>query len=351
MSTHQNRAAWLTEAKARPLTISEAPMPTPQNDEVVIKVHAAAVNPADWAIQAMGILVKPENYPYILGCDIAGVVTSVGPKNTRFREGDRVTATCLSFLTLDSRNSGFQEYVVGMEPLVAKLPDAVGFTEGSVLPIALCTAAYSLFMKDCLALDYPRAGIKPNEKGKLLLVWGGGSSVGACAIQLAKAAGYTVAATSSSKNFGLMKDIGVDLVFDYKSEGVVDEIVESLKGKGEQLAGVFDSILAEDTIRSCAEIANRLEGRKHVGTVLAPGMPFPKGLPEGVDLSVTNCTAIRDNEVGQRIWADWLAGALADGSMKCKPDPEVVGKGLEKMQDALDAMGKGVSARKIVVEL
>lgn len=350
MSTHQNKAAWLTGPKARPLVVSAAPMPTPRNDEVVIRVHAAAVNPADWAMQALGILIKPENYPYILGCDVAGVVTSVGPDNTRFAEGDRVTACCLSFLTLDGRNSGFQEYAVGTEPLVAKLPDAVSFAEGSVLPLALCTAAYSLFMRDCLALDLPRAGARPNEKGEVLLVWGGGSSVGACAIQAAKAAGYIVAATSGAANLGRMRELGADLVFDYRGEGVVDEIVSGLRGEGD-LAGVFDAIMAEDTIRSCAEIASRLEGRKHVGTVLAPGMAFPAGLPGGVELSVSASQQISENEVGRRIWVDWLAGALADGSMKCKPDPEVVGKGLERMQDALDAMGKGVSARKIVVEL
>ncbi|KAI0129812.1 chaperonin 10-like protein [Xylariales sp. AK1849] len=349
MSTFRNRAAWLTEPKARPLKVDEAPVPTPQSDEVVIKVRAVALNPADPAIQALGILIKPENYPYLLGLDVAGVVTAVGPENTRFKEGDRVTAAAMAFTKLDMKYGGFQEYMVGVEPFIAKIPDHVSFNEGCVLPLGLCTAAYSLFMKHCLALDFPKIGTKPNEKGKILLVWGGSSSVGACAIQAAKSAGYAVAATASAKNFGLLEEMGVDYMFDYAGSDAVEAIISGLKDKGE-LAGIFCAIIAADTIISCTDIAKRLKGRKHVGTVIPPGMPFPEGVSEGVELSISASIEM-DTEVAKGIWVDWLADALADGSMKCRPNPEVIGKGLEKLQDAVDVLAEGVSAMKIVVEL
>lgn len=345
----RNRTVWLPAPKADPI-IAESPMPTASGSEVIIKVGAVAINPCDWAIQVLGKLLKPEDYPYVNGCDVAGVVVSLGPQNTRFQIGDRVTAIATVFELEDPKYGAFQEYVVGTEPLMAKIPDSVSFAEAAVLPLTLCTAACSLFMKDRLGLELPRAGTAANSKAEVLLVWGGSSSVGCNAIQAAKAAGYTVAATASPKNFGLMRSIGTDYVFDYNGENVVDEIVSALQGK-EKLAGVFDAIITEPTIRACAEIASRLEGKKHVGTVLAPGMPPPTGTPEGVEISVGACTAIRRSDLGSAIWAEWLPEALADGSMLCKPDPEIVGKGLERIRDAVEAMGKGVSAKKLVVEL
>jgi NADPH:quinone reductase-like Zn-dependent oxidoreductase len=311
-------------------------------------VHSAALNPADGAVQKLGIVVPAEDYPYILSTDIAGIITAVGPDNTRFKPGDRVTALCQALRKKDPKYGGFQFYAVAYEPQLAKIPDHVSFNEGSVLPLGLATAAYALFEKSALALDLPiPGGNKPN--GKLLLVWGGASSVGACAIQAAKAAGYTIAATASARNFVLLREIGAEYVFDYSSAGVVDEIVAALAGKGE-MAGIFAAISKPPVLAQCAAIARRLEGRKHVGTVRPPGFPPLEGWPEDVEVSDNCSTRIEDSEVGAAVWT-WLEGALADGSMKCRPHYEVVGKGLEAVQGALDLMFKGVSAKKLVVEI
>ncbi|KAI1840996.1 hypothetical protein JX266_012777 [Neoarthrinium moseri] len=345
----ENRTAWLPQQKAYPMTVSSGPVPEPKGTEVLVRVRAVAINPCDWAVQILGLVVKAERYPYINGVDVAGEIVSVGPENTRFNIGDRVTAMATMFFSKGPSYGAFQEYMLGVDPLVAKIPDHVSFKEAAVLPLGLSTAIHQLFTKDGLALDYPRVGTPVNSKGKVVIVWGGSSSVGANAIQTAKAAGYTVAATASKKNFGLMEEIGVDYIFDYNSDNVVEEIVATLKNR-EPLAGIFDAIILESTIRACADIASKLEGNKHVGTVLAPGMPLPTGTPEGVKLSLNELSFI-ESEVGRAIWVDWLSDALADGSMKCKPNPELVGRGLEKIQDAVDLMGKGVSAKKLAVEL
>lgn len=181
-------------------------------------------------------------------------------------------------------------------------------------------------------------------------MWGGSSSVGACAIQAAKAAGYTVAATASTKNFGLLQEIGAEYMFDYNNETVVDDIVAALQGKGE-MVGVFCAIGSPAVLAQCAAVVGRLEGRKHVATVRPPGFPALEAWPEGIEISNNASITIAKNEVGRAIWGEWLEGALADGSMKCRPHYEVVGKGLEGVQGALDVMSKGVSAKKLVVEI
>jgi NADPH:quinone reductase-like Zn-dependent oxidoreductase len=91
------KAAWLVAAKTEPLEVGPAPAPIPKGTEVVIQVHSAAINPADAAIQKLGIVVQANQYPYMLGNDIVGIVSAIGPNNTRFKPGDRVTAVCIFY--------------------------------------------------------------------------------------------------------------------------------------------------------------------------------------------------------------------------------------------------------------
>jgi NADPH:quinone reductase-like Zn-dependent oxidoreductase len=346
----RNRSAVLPRIKAHPMVITTSQIPVPTGSEVLIHVRAVAINPADWAVQALGLVIKPEFYPYVNGVDVSGDVVSVGPCQERFKPGDRVTATAMAYLLGETKYGAFQEYMIGVEPLLAKIPDRVSYGEAAVLPLGLTTAATMLFSPELMELDLPKSNTPVNSKGKVVIIWGGSSSVGSNAIQTVKAAGYIVAATASKKNHDLMKEMGVDYVFDYNTEGVVDDIVETLKDKGE-LAGIFDAIFLEPTIIACAEIASRLEGKRNVGTVLVPTIPAPSGLPNSVRVIVNESVRLNKTETGKAIWIDWLADALEDGSMKCLPPPDVVGKGLEEIQKAVDTISKGVSGKKLVVEL
>ncbi|KAK7039691.1 chaperonin 10-like protein [Favolaschia claudopus] len=348
-TTTTNKAAWLLTPKTTPLEIAPAPLPTPHKTEVVVQVHSVAINPADAAIQHLGVVLDAEHYPYILGFDIAGVVTAVGPSNKRFQPGDRVTALGIAYALRDTRYGAFQHYAVVDEPVLAKIPDSLGFNDACVLGAGLSTAADALFNRNAMALDFPKpGGNKPN--GKTLLVWGGASSVGACAIQAAKAAGYTIAATASARNFDLLREIGAEYVFDYTSATVIEDVVDALKDKVE-MAGIFCAIIDPAVLTQCAAISARLGGRKHVGTVRPPGFPPLENWPQDIEVSECNCCDVAKNEVGPKVWGSWLEAALADGSMKCRPRCEVVGKGLEGLQGALDLMFKGVSAKKLVVEI
>ncbi|KAF7358922.1 Zinc-binding alcohol dehydrogenase domain-containing protein cipb [Mycena sanguinolenta] len=312
-----NKAAWLPAAKAN-IEVGPAPVPTPTGTEVVIQVHSAALNPAD----------------------AAGIVHAVGPNNTRFKPGDRVIALCRAFARKNPAYSGFQLYSIVDEPMLAKIPDHMSFNEACVFGLGLATAAYSLFNKDALALDLPvPGGNAPN--GKLLLIWGGASSVGGL--------------WHSGRQGSRVHDCGDGEREELRpaardGDSVVDDIVTALKGKGE-MAGVFCAIIAPAVLAQCAAIIGRLEGRKHVATVRPPGFPALEDWPEGIETSVNASTTIAETEVGRGVFGVWLEAALADGSIKGRPQYDVVGRGLEGVQGALDMMFEGVSAKKLVVEI
>ncbi|KAF9776357.1 hypothetical protein IL306_005489 [Fusarium sp. DS 682] len=346
----QNRSAVLPHPKAHPMVITSSPAPVPTEDEILIRVRAVAINPADYAVQKLGVVIKPEFYPYVNGIDVSGDVVSVGPGQAKFKPGDRVVAHAIAWQNGENKYGAFQEYTVVVEPMVAKIPDRMPFKEAAVLPLGLTTSSAMLFSPSLMGLDPPMAGTEENSKGKVVVVWGGSSSVGSNAIQTVKAAGYIVAATASKHNHGLMREMNVDYIFDYKKDGIVDDMIDTLSGSGE-LAGVYCAVYSDTAITACATIVDRLPGKKCLGTILPPGMPVPGTIPAGVQVLINDHVHFGSTETGKRLWGDWLPGALEDGSMKCMPHPEVVGGGLEAIQDAVDAIGKGVSGKKLVVEL
>jgi NADPH:quinone reductase-like Zn-dependent oxidoreductase len=274
-----NKAAWLTAAKVKPFKIDDSPMPVPKANEVVIKNRAVAINPTDWAMQALGGIPLP--YPYIEGCDTAGEIVAVGSSVQDFKVGDRVLAVMIAYISHNVSNAAFQLFSLAGDNCIAKIPDNISYAEASVLPLAISTAASAIFQQDNLALQLPQ--INPNPTGKVVLVWGGSSSLGSCAIQLIGAAGYDVAATASSHNLDYCKSLGAKYVFDHAKEGVVEDIITALKGV--ESAGAFCAIMVPDVIKQCGKVVSELGGSKFVSTVYAPFMPLQDGLPSDVKTS------------------------------------------------------------------
>ena len=265
-------------------------MPEPTEHEVTIRTRAVSFAPVDYGIQAYGIII--EEFPAVLGCDVAGEVTAIGSGVTSVEVGDRVLGMVdHAFASgLDNMGKGtYQLYCNVKDFFVAKLPHSVEFKDACVLPLGVCTAAVMLFRDDCLALPHPQ--LAPKSTGKVLLVWGGSSSVGSCGIQLAKAAGLEIATTCSARNFDYCREVGADYVFDYNSESVVDDIVGALKGK--DFAGVFDAIIDPQTYIKGAEIAHQLGGKQMVATVLPPTMQYEEPLPHGVKIAYSESLALR----------------------------------------------------------
>jgi NADPH-dependent curcumin reductase CurA len=180
-----------------------------------------------------------------------------------------------------------------------------------------------------------------------VLVWGGSSSVGASAIQLAVGAGHTVVSVAGSKNVKAVKELGAREVFDYNSSSVADDIVSAIQASGTEFVGVCDCIGTPDAAAAWTPVYKKLGGR--YGTV----MPEPKGLPEGIEgaFVFAPSVALADRYVGEAVWGQYVPKALEEGKLKAKPDPMVIKGGLEKVQEGIDRCKQGVSFAKVVVEL
>lgn len=191
----------------------------------------------------------------------------------------------------------------------------------------------------------PTSASKRSSTGKSVLVWGGSSSVGATAIQLAAAAGHKVVSIASKHNLEKVKDLGADAVFDYKSSSVADDIIAALEGT--EFAGVCDCIGDAVAAKAWAPVYKKLGGR--YGSV----MPGAEGLPEGIQgASVfAPSVAFDDKYVGDAVWGKFVPEALEKGVLKALPGPVVIKGGLEAVQKGYDEQKKGVSFGKIVVEL
>ncbi len=361
-----NTAAWLGAKQAK-LEVKPAPYTSPREDEIVIKNHAVAINPVDWLKQVLGnVMFSWITYPFVLGSDLAGEVVEVGSAVTRFNVGDRVLGHAVG---MDKkRNSpaegAFQAYTVVLAHMAAPIPRTLSYENAAVLPLALSTAACGLFQKDHLALHYPSA--TPTPTGQTLLVWGGSTSVGSNAIQLAVAAGYEVITTSSPRNFDYVKKLGASQTLDYNSTTVVKDVIEAFKGK--TIAGAL--AIGSGSAEACLDIVHACNGAKFVSTATSP-VSFDNGMTAGVVLQLVSSnvslrvksrrrgirtkfifgTTLKNNEVSKVIYEDFLPQALADGRYVAAPDPYVIGTGLEYVQAGLDAQRKGVSAKKVVVSL
>lgn len=366
-----NRAAWLTGKQNEPLEVKTAPYTQPGQHEIVVKTRAIAINPVDASKQAMGdMMFGWIKYPFILGDDVAGEVVEVGPLVSRFQPGDRVVGHAVSIDKRSNRacEGAFQEYVVLRDNLVSAIPDDLSFERACVLPLCLSTAACGLFMKDYLGLQHPTPKTQKNATGQVVLIWGGSTSLGSNAVQLAVAAGYEVITTASPKNFDYVRKLGATQVFDYKSATARTDIVAALKGK--KFAGAL--AIGDGSMEACIDIVAATDGRKFISQA---SLPQPKqSPPKGMNLvtfiagflwfSVSTMFTCRmkgiqykfiwgddvmANEVGSAIYEDFLPEALATGKYVTAPEPEIVGQGLEEIQTGLELVRKGVSTKKLVV--
>lgn len=367
----ENHAAWLTGNKVRPLQVKPAPYTSPGEGQIVIRNYAIAINIIDWRLQELGtgMMYKWIKYPCILGSDVAGEVVEVGPQVTRFKVGDRVAGQAVG--KDEKRNSdaegAFQLYVVLLDHMASPIPGHMPYENACVLPLSASTAACGLFETDQLGLQLSSVNSKP--KGETVLIWGGSTSVGSSAIQLAVSAGYEVFTTSSPHNFKYVKSLGAAKAFDYKSKTVVDDIVKAFKGK--KAAGAIS--IASDGTERCMDILARCNGNKFVSLAAYPvpdKIPahFPtlqtmfmfvtrslvywfKSKTMGVHYNMIFASSLVDNGVGKAVYEGFLPRALEDGKFLASPEPSVVGSGLESIQAALDYHKAGVSAKKIVVSL
>ncbi|KUJ14570.1 putative alcohol dehydrogenase [Mollisia scopiformis] len=369
----KNRAAYL-EAKMSPkLVVRSAPYTSAKAGQIVIKNHALAINPLEWLIQERGnIMFGWLKYPFVLGADNAGEVVEVGPGVTRFKIGDRVLGHCAgtSEPINDSAQGGFQEYTVLLEHMSTPIPESISYERACVLPLGLSTAVCGLFQTDQLSLPLPTSPAR-KPTGKTLLIWGGSTSVGVNAIQLAISAGYEVITTCSPRNYELVKSLGACGAFDYNSPTVVADIVRAFNSANRISGGAMS--IGQGAATKCIDVLSQVQGDKFLSMA---SYPVPQVLPKhfgaaytiwtfltgmveiwfkskmnGVKFGTIIASTLIDNGVGKKIYEGYLEKALEMGDLKPFPEPLVVGKGLEFVQEAMDRQKKGVSAKKVVVLL
>lgn len=189
------------------LEMKEVATPTPQANEVLIKVQATSANPLDWHLmRGEPFLARLENglqKPKVtrLGADVAGRVEAVGANVTRFQPGDAV------FGENFTRGLGaFAEYVAVSEDALALKPESLSFEAAAAVPIAALTALQGLRNKGQI------------QAGESVLVNGASGGVGTFAVQIAKALGAEVTGVCSTRNVELVRSIGADHVIDYTKE-------------------------------------------------------------------------------------------------------------------------------------
>lgn len=181
------------------LKIVEQPVPVPANDEVLIKVFAAAVNPVDWKIRKGNLrMMLSKKFPKTLGIEFSGIIEDVGSGVTGFRKGQRV------FAGKDYEGGGYSEYAVAKAGRTVLIPDSISFEEASTMAVAGMTALQGLRNKGKI-----KAGME-------VIINGASGGVGTYAVQIAKALGARVTAVCSAKNFDLVKSLGADVLIDYK---------------------------------------------------------------------------------------------------------------------------------------
>ena len=192
--------------KQVPLRLADMPTPEPHEDEVLVEVHAAGVNLLDAKIRGGEFkLILPYRLPLILGHDVAGVVVKVGTRVRQFKLGDEVYARADDF-----RIGTFAEFVPIKEASLALKPKGLTMEEAASIPLVGLTAWQALVEK---------AGLK---KGQKVFIQAGSGGVGTFAVQLAKHLGATVAATTGTTNVALVKNLGADVVIDYKTQDFED---------------------------------------------------------------------------------------------------------------------------------
>ena len=227
------------------LQMREMPHPEIKEDEALVKIYAAGVNPVDYKVRNGSMkFITGRKLPRILGGDLAGVVEQSG-KTSSFRPGDKV------FAMLTHATGSYAGFAAVKESQLCLIPEGISMTEAAATPLAALTA-FQAFQKGY--------GLKP---GDMVLVNGASGGVGSFAVQIAKAMGAHVTAVCSAANADFVANLGADNVIDYNKEDFtqLDSTFHT----------VFDAV-AKSSFRKCRKMIS--EGGKYVSTLPNNGLFF-----------------------------------------------------------------------------
>ncbi|MFH8383979.1 NADP-dependent oxidoreductase [Kitasatospora sp. NPDC018058] len=192
------------------LRLVETARPEPGRGEILVRVHAAGVNPADWKTRSRGTFVNGGTPPFILGWDVSGVVESVGYGVTIFRPGDEV----YGMPSFPNPAGAYADYVAAPARHFAPRPKGLTHVEAAGLPLAALTAWQALV---------DTADVRPGQR---VLIHAAAGGVGHLAVQIAKARGAYVIGTASGAKHELLRELGADELVDYRTRDVAEAVRE-----------------------------------------------------------------------------------------------------------------------------
>ncbi|EAU83237.1 hypothetical protein CC1G_12719 [Coprinopsis cinerea okayama7 len=320
--------------------LTTIPIPKPQPEEVIVKVEAAGLNPVDWKIQNYGVFV--EEYPAVLGTDIAGEIVELGEKVTTVAKGDKVVLQG-TYRKADE-SAGFQQYARADVHTLAKIPSNVTVVEAATLPVALTCAYVGLYNVDPHGLGFepPLTSGRGKYKDVPIVVLGGASSVGQYVLQLARASGFSpIITTASLKHTDFLKSLGATHILDRSlSTEALQAAVKEITST--PITTVYDAISSAETQKTGHEL-------------LAPGGQLLVTLPPSVEaakekkvLGVLGVKQLPHNVQLLRDLYAKLPELLKDGVIKPNR-AETLPNGLNGIKDGLQRMKEDkVSGTKLV---
>jgi NADPH2:quinone reductase len=274
----------------------ERPAPVPQADEVLVKVSAVSVNPIDTYIRS-GMVAMQLPVPYIIGCDLAGVVERVGSACKRFKPGDRVWGSNQGLL---GRQGTFAEFAAVREELVYPIPSGVEEVASAAVALVGITAHLGLFR--CAKL----------KAGETVFVNGGTGGVGSMVVQMAKAVGARVITTvGSSEKVAMCREWGADLVIHYKTDDTPDAIRRFTQEEGVDVW--YETQREPDFLKAVPLIRRR--GRMIIMAGRQAQPIFPVGPFYTKDLSLFGFAMFLATPEEQRLCAEDINRWLAAGKL------------------------------------
>ncbi|KIY65797.1 GroES-like protein [Cylindrobasidium torrendii FP15055 ss-10] len=334
MSTQQ--ALFLEKPKGD-FVVNTRDIPTPPAGEILIKIHATALNPVDWKIQKYAAFIK--NYPAILGTDLAGEVEALGDGVTKFKKGDRILAQ--GYFTND--RATFQQYTLIPERFIAKIPESLAFDQAATIPVAFLAAVTGLFGGKGLGaglnpdVEWPA----PQQKDQTIVIIGGSSSVGQYAIQLSKFLGFsTIVAYASKKHHALLADLGATQLVD-RAAVPLEKLDTAVSGPAKI---VYDAVASAES----QEIATKIVSTE--GAVITVGEDKRSEKPaDKTFLNVFGSSFAPGHEVfGEKLWAK--VGRLLEEKIIRPNRLEVIPGGLNGIVSGLKRLENNeISGEKLVV--
>ena len=315
------------------IIFGDLPKPEPSATQVLVKVAAVAVNPVDTYIRA-GTFELELPQPFIVGCDLAGVVEAVGPEVTRFSVGDRVWGTNQGLL---GRQGTFAEYAAVDQCWLYHKPEEIDDQQAAAISLVGITAHLGTSRDAQL------------KTGETVFVNGGSGGVGSCVIQMAKTIGARVIATAGSKEkVNECRRLGADRVINYKS-GDVDATLRRFAPEGVDVW--WDTLREHDLQRIVDHLA--LRGRLILMTGRDSCPPFPIGKFYVKDCKVYGFAMFNSPPEQQRKSAAEINRWLAKGKLRPKIDrvmPLCEAAAAHRLQEENTLHGAGTLSGKIVLQ-